>query len=285
MADLGARLMPVTDASNYTLPSTSKGLEWLARMGYVAKGVVYATVGVLAAMTALGVGGDTTGTEGAVSRIGRQPFGLVLIGLIAAGLLGYVVWRFTQAIKDPEHKGKDASGLIQRAGYVISGLIYGALALYTVSLLLGTLGTGGSSVSGSSLTAELMSYQGGIWAVAAVGAIIMGVGIAQFVRAYREKFKERWNVSQMSQAQEAWASRASRWGLGARGLVFGVIGGFLITAAWHADPSEAKGLEGRSTNSPANPMDRGCWAWSPLASFVTAYTASSMPVIDGSMSE
>jgi hypothetical protein len=237
--------MPVTHASNYTPPSTSKGLEWLARMGYVAKGVVYATVGVLAAMTALGVGGGTTGTEGAVSRIGRQPFGLVLIGLIAAGLLGYVVWRFTQAIKDPEHKGNDASGLIQRAGYVISGLIYGALALYTISLLLGTLSAvGGSSVSGGSLTAELMSYQGGIWAVATVGAIITGVGIAQFVRAYREKFKERWNVSQMSQAQEEWASRASKWGLGARGLVFCIIGGLLIAAAWHADPSQARGLEG-----------------------------------------
>ncbi|HKF93470.1 MAG TPA: DUF1206 domain-containing protein, partial [Gammaproteobacteria bacterium] len=81
-----------------TPPDAGKGVEWLARMGYVAKGVVYMIVGVLAAMTALGVGGATTGTIGAVSRIEHQPFGQALVGLMALGLVGYVLWRFTQAV-------------------------------------------------------------------------------------------------------------------------------------------------------------------------------------------
>jgi hypothetical protein len=228
-----------------TPPDAGKGVEWLARMGYVAKGVVYMIVGVLAAMTALGVGGATTGTKGAVSRIEHQPFGQALVGLMALGLVGYVLWRFMQAVMDSEHKGKDAGGLIQRAGFAISGISYGLLALYTIHLLLGSMAVGsGSSGSESSLTAEPMSHRGGIWVVGAVGAIIVGTGVAEFMRAYREKFKEQWRTSQMSWAQEVWATRTSKWGLGARGVVFAIIGGFLTTAAWHTDPSETTGLEG-----------------------------------------
>lgn len=227
------------DSSRYA----GKGVEWLARMGYAAKGVVYAIVGVLAAQAAFGSGGETTGTKGAVSHIGSQPFGQVLLALVALGLIGHVIWRFTQAIKDPEQKGAGAGGLLQRAGFMISGWIYGLLALYTISLLLGFFGDGKGSGS-SDLTAKLMSYQGGIWAVAIIGAIVVGVGATQFIRAYREKFKQRWKTSQMSREQEQWATRVSKWGLGARGVVFCIIGGFLIIAAWQSDPSEAKGLAG-----------------------------------------
>ncbi len=52
-------------------------IERLARFGYAAKGVVYIVVGVLATLTALGVGGETTNAQGALRSIARQPFGRV----------------------------------------------------------------------------------------------------------------------------------------------------------------------------------------------------------------
>jgi len=50
-------------------------LDPVARAGYVAKGVVYATVGLLDGQAALGVGGKTVGTGGALESVGSQPFG------------------------------------------------------------------------------------------------------------------------------------------------------------------------------------------------------------------
>jgi hypothetical protein len=73
-------------------------------LGYAAKGVVYGIVGLLAAQAAVSAGGRTTDTQGALGAIVTQPFGKVLLSLVAIGLMGYVIWRFVQAIKDPEIK-------------------------------------------------------------------------------------------------------------------------------------------------------------------------------------
>ncbi len=52
----------------------------------------------------------------------NQPFAKFLLALVAIGLIGYVIWRFVQAIKDPENKGNDAKGLAVRIGYAVKGL-------------------------------------------------------------------------------------------------------------------------------------------------------------------
>lgn len=223
--------------------AAGKGVEWLARFGYAAKGVVYAIVGVLAAMVAFGMGGQTTGTKGAVSQIGSETHGQVMLLAVAVGLFGYVVWRFAQAIKDPEHEGTGFKGLIKRASFFVSGLIYGSLAIYTISLLLGAGGGGGGN-SKESMTARLMSYEGGVWAVGIIGALIVLMGVMQFVRAFKEKYKQKWSLASMGATQTRWASRIAKWGLSARGLVFFIIGGFVIVAALQTDPSKATGLNG-----------------------------------------
>ena len=102
--------------------------ERLFRLGYAAKGLVYAIVGWLAALAALGPSGRTTGTRGALRSLLKQPFGRILLGLVALGLSGYVLWRFVQAIMDTENKGTDAKGIILRLSYAGNGLIYGGLA-------------------------------------------------------------------------------------------------------------------------------------------------------------
>ncbi len=51
----------------------SPWVDRMARAGYAAKGVVYATIGVLAMREALGLGGTTTGVGGAMRSMGPQP--------------------------------------------------------------------------------------------------------------------------------------------------------------------------------------------------------------------
>jgi hypothetical protein len=219
----------------------SPWIERLARAGYVAKGVVYAVIGVLSLRVALGAGGKTTGTGGAVRSLGEQPFGRALLAVLAVGLIGYMVWKLVQAISDADNKGSDAGGIARRVGYAGSALIHGGLAFTAVSLAAGMSGSGGSS---DSLTARLMSQPYGRLLVAAVGLGVIGVGLYQLHAAYKAKFLNDLKLAEMSVAKRRWTTRAGRFGTAARALVIGVAGAFLILAAYQADPEETRGLGG-----------------------------------------
>ncbi|MGB3755988.1 MAG: DUF1206 domain-containing protein, partial [Rivularia sp. (in: cyanobacteria)] len=117
-------------------------VERLARFGYASKGAVYFIVGLLAVQAAFGKGGQTTDTEGALKSLVQQPFGQILLGLVAIGLMGYVIWRFVEAINDPEHKGKDLKGIAIRLAYVANGLAYAGLAWTAVQIAMGSASSG-----------------------------------------------------------------------------------------------------------------------------------------------
>jgi hypothetical protein len=219
-------------------------LERFGRFGYAAKGVVYALVGVLAVQEAFGRGGKTTGTEGALQAIARPPFGQFLLGVVAVGLVGYALWRFIQAIMDTENKGTHAKGIVTRGGYVVIGLIYAGLAVSAVRLIMGSGGGGSGEASTQGWTARLLSQPFGQWLVGIVGAVVIGIGLYQFYQAYSAKFREELNSVEMSSSEETWATWIGRFGFAARGVVFGIIGGFLIIAAIQAQPQEARGLGG-----------------------------------------
>ncbi|MCA9117698.1 MAG: DUF1206 domain-containing protein [Planctomycetaceae bacterium] len=226
-----------------TVPEADAWVEKLARFGYATKGVVYCIVGVLATMTAFGQGGETTGTKGAVNLIAGMPFGRTLLVLTALGLLGYVAWRFVQAVMDPGGRGTDAKGIAARVGIGISGISYLLLALYAMGIVLGSGGgSGDDSSSKQAWTAELMSQPFGIWLVGLIGLVVLGVGLYHFWRAYQASFMRSYNLHEMSDSEITWALRLGRVGLVARGITFSIIGGFFLQAAWQADPSEARGL-------------------------------------------
>src|SRR5689334_411677 len=75
----------------------SRGSEWFARGGFVARGLVYGIIGFLALKLAFGAGGKTTDQKGALETVAQQPFGKVLLVLVAIGLAGYACWRFVRA--------------------------------------------------------------------------------------------------------------------------------------------------------------------------------------------
>src|SRR5688500_11208760 len=85
-------------------------IELVARAGYLALGVVYTLVGVLAIQAAF-TAARTPNTQDALATIREAPFGRVLLGLTAAGLLCYVVWRLVQAWWDTEYKGRTWKGV------------------------------------------------------------------------------------------------------------------------------------------------------------------------------
>lgn len=217
-------------------------IEWLARVGYAAKGVVYLLIGGLAARAALGTGGRTTDSGGALTSIGDGAAGKLLLGLIALGLVGYAAWRVTAAATDAEGKGDDAKGLAKRAAGAGRGLLYLGLALQAVQLLRGTGGGGGNSSRAEDWTARLMAAPFGRWLVAAVGLGVIAYALYQLYRAYAAKVRKHLDLSRLGAEGQRLVVAVGRFGIGARGVVFLVIGWFLIRAARQSDSSEASGM-------------------------------------------
>jgi hypothetical protein len=217
----------------------------LARFGYAAKGFVYIIIGLLAALAAFTTGGRTTDSRGAMEEIFSQSYGKLLLGVVAGGLTGYAIWKIVQALKDTENKGSGPKGIAFRIGYTVSGVIHAGLALSAVQMIIGS-GEGGSTGDAASKewTAKLMEQPFGQWLVAAVGLGFVIFGISQIYKAYSTKFREKLKTEEMSEGIENFAVRIGQIGLVARGVVFGIIGVFLVQAALHSNAGEARGLSG-----------------------------------------
>jgi len=219
----------------------------LARFGFAAKGIVYITIGVLAAYAAFTTGGKTTDSRGALEEILFKPYGKYLLGAIAVGLAGYALWRFVQAIKDTENKGSGAKGIAVRIGYAVIGVIYAGLAFSALQLVLGSGGESKGDSTSKEWTATLLAQPYGQWLVGAIGLGFIAAAVSHFYKAYTAKFREKLMTSQMSEKAQSFALRTGQFGLAARGVVFGLIGAFLIQAALYSNAGEARGLGGALT--------------------------------------
>jgi len=218
-------------------------IERLARLGYAAKGVVYVLIGSLAAYGAY-VGGAPTDSRGALTRVVRQPYGRVLLGVVAVGLAGYALWRLVQALRDTEDKGSDLKGLSIRFGYACIGFVYAGLSYSAVQLILGYGAGKGSDQTSKEWTATVFTFPFGRLLVGLGGLCVIGFGLWQCYKAFTARFRKKWKRHEMSEHARSLAIRAGQVGLTARGVVFGIIGIFLIQAALRARPEEARGLSG-----------------------------------------
>lgn len=212
----------------------------LARLGYAAIGAVYGLIGALALRLALGVGGETTDQQGALRQILEAPFGRVLLGLIALGLFGYLIWRIIEAVLDVEGKGDEAKGLVARSGYFISGLLAGYLGFAAARLALGS--GGGQGNGAQDWTARLLGAPFGQLLVGLVGAIVIGVGLNQIYKAWAEKYREELAWNRMSAGERTLADRVAKIGLVAHGIVLSMTGWFFIQAALTFNPEEVGGV-------------------------------------------
>lgn len=223
------------------LLSTDRPLESAGRIGYAFKGVLYVLLGVLA-VDAAWSGGSTEGRRGALQTVAETAFGDLLLGVLAVGLAAYAVWRLAMAALDPEGRGTDARGLAHRAGYVVSGLSYGVLAVAAYRITQGGGGGGGNGAEEGAQTA--LELPGGRYVLGLVALAVVGFGVYEVVRAYTARFMSDLALSGEGAQHRDTVRRLGQAGLAARGVVYGVIGAALAVAAVQYDPDEAYGLDG-----------------------------------------
>ncbi len=217
---------------------TNPWVERAARLGYVVRGLIYGAMGVLALGLAFGLDSGTTDQRGTVAPLGEIGIGKLFLVVVVISLLAYAGWGLIRAIYDPLHRGDDPAGIMSRVGFAWSGLNYAALAVFAAGLLLGaSKPNSGDSVQ--KVVGWALGLPGGGVIVTVAGAIGILGGLGQFWDAYKAGFRKDLKRNQMTRAQRITVDSLGRFGMVARGVIFGTVGIFVLVAGLHHDAADA----------------------------------------------
>lgn len=242
----------------------------LARTGFVAKGVVYGIIGVLTFKAAFDMGGQKAGQMQVLEFLEKQTFGNILLILMALGLACYATWRFIQAVKDPENIGDDSKAKAKRAGFFCSGLLYLGIGVMAALKAFGSGSGGSGSGSESAQNSSFLASDTGLWIIGIVGAGIVIAGIFQFVKAYKNDYQKKFDLSSLNdQKKRESVEKTAKFGLSARGVILLIIGYFAIQAALDSNPSEIKTTQ--EAFSFIQESDYGPWLMGLVAAGLIAY--------------
>jgi hypothetical protein len=219
----------------------------LARMGYVARGLIYGIIGLLAMKVALGVSGSLEDMHGAIASIGNQLFGRILLIIILIGLIGYSLWGLIRAFFDPLNKGRNFKGILERIGYFMSAVVYGILIIPTYNFVFGASSANQAGVDGfqlKNIISTIFLMPMGRWIVGIIGVIVLGISLYQGYQGIRYNFDEQIKQYDLTFRQKKIIKTLGRFGTLARAVVSGVIGLFLIFAVYNASSTGTKGIDG-----------------------------------------
>jgi hypothetical protein len=232
----------------------SKALEVLARVGLVAYGVVHFLIGWLALQIAWGLArSDSADTSGAMKTLADQPFGQVLLWLVAVGLAALALWQASAVIWG--YRNLEGAKRVRKQ--ITSGAKAVIFAALGYSAGAAALGAGSSSAqSQQQATSGVLGWPGGRVIVIVAGLVIIGVGVASIVKGAKKSFAEEIDTSALSPTLRTAVARLGQVGYIAKGLAFGVVGGLLSYATLAFDPQKAQGLDGAMQTILAQPFGR-----------------------------
>lgn len=237
----------------------------VGRIGHAARGTLYAIVGFLAVLVAVGERSRAPDREGALRVVANQPAGELLLVLLGLGLLGFAIWRLAQGLFAREGDDGTRPGLPKRVGYTALGLFYGFTA--GVAFVL-AFHLGAPSGNEQQETAGAFDLPLGRYAVGLVGVGLIVAGVVNVYRSLTQKFRKYLREHELGKTARDWAIALGVVGHLARAAVFSLVGTFVLKAAVEYDASEAVGLDGalaKLAQQPLGPVLLGAVAAGLLA--------------------
>ena len=215
-------------------------MQWLARAGYAARGLVFVILAYFTAVAALDAHTRPIDGKDALRSVLTAPFGSALLAIITAGLLCFALWREAQSVFDLDRCGSDAMGLARRTVYGAAGLFYAGFATVSLSMLTGAH-TNTTEQTVHDWTGWLLGQPFGQVAVGAIGVAIMIAGLCIGVAGLRTQFRKRLVLKPQPRRLVTALGCA---GYLTRSALTILIGLFLVFAAFHSNAHEATGLAG-----------------------------------------
>lgn len=219
----------------------SDTLDHAVRAGLLAYGLVYLVIAWLAIQLALGDREGSASTSGAVRELAQQPFGGVMVWLVALGMFLLVVWRLLEAAVG--HRDEDGGARLgKRIGSVGKAVVYVVIGVSALRVATGS-GSGSGGGGSDSFTAKILDLPFGQVLVGLVGAAVVGYGVALGVRAWTEGFREHLSAG----GKSGDAGTAYVWfgkvGYAAKGVALALVGGLFCYAAITHDAAKSGGLD------------------------------------------
>jgi Domain of Unknown Function (DUF1206) len=188
----------------------------------------------------------------ALKTLADQPFGKVLLWLVAVGLVALALWQASEAIWG--YRNREGAKRVRKQ--VTSGamaVIYAALGVSAASVALGSGAS--SSESQQQATSGVLAWPGGRVIVVVSELIIIGVGLAHVVKGVKKSFAQEIDTSSMSPVASEGVARLGQIGYIAKGVALGLVGGLLSYATLTFD-RQKQGLDGAMQTILAQPFGR-----------------------------
>lgn len=210
----------------------------LVRLGYLAKGLIYVFIGVLALGVAFGLrGGQLTDPSGVLATLLKQPFGTVMLTLIGVGILAYAAYYLFEAIMDLKRVGGGVRGWISRSLTIIKAVAYGTIGIEALNRV---FLNGRPSGDAEDSARMVMRFPLGEVLIVLVGLGIAIYGVTQLKMAWDGQADDDLDVAKVRR-EAAWILPLGRIGSGARSVILILMGGALLWSGLQERPSNADG--------------------------------------------
>jgi hypothetical protein len=225
------------------------GVVKVGRIGWFAKGLVYAIAGYLALSVAAKASGwadpaaadQEASPTGAIKTVAASTGGTLLLWLLAIGMLLYAAWRVVSALLPG---GTDADAMVHRIGYVVSAIVYSTFALSAIALARNSPAAQNGNTKVTDISSSIMSHTAGRLAIGVVGVIVIAVGLYRMSKGFKLDVTDELDLGGMSSARARWMKRLGAVGEVGRGVGIGLVGFFLVRSAVSYDANQATGLDG-----------------------------------------
>ena len=218
----------------------STWMDRAARAGLVAYAVIYLLLGWLSVQLAFGDHEGTPSSTGALRELAQQPFGDVLIWVVALGMFLLVIWKGLEALVGHRDEQDDGKRIRKRLASGLKAVIYAAIGVSGISVATQSSGGGNSQ---ETWTAKVMDWPGGQLLVGAAGLAIIAYGVYQVWMAWTDKFAEKLDAEGRSGETGTAYLAFGKGGYTAKGVAITLVGGLFCYAAITHDAQKSGGLD------------------------------------------
>jgi hypothetical protein len=219
---------PERQTGEVSVIDKATNLNWLVRIGYFSRAVLYIMTGFIALTSARRIGG---GNDEIFRSVDDLPAGPALMWILVVGLSAYALFRLASPLFDIENTGSDAKGWATRIGHAGSAVGHVALAWTAYKFATGASLSGGDGASQAA--SGVLSIAFGNVVIGILGVAFFLAAFAQAQKAISGEFMERISPS---------APDATRWlgaaGFLARAVVFVAIGWSLVETGFFASGAD-----------------------------------------------
>ncbi|MBD3142562.1 DUF1206 domain-containing protein [Microbispora bryophytorum] len=221
-------------------------LEKLAKVGFAARGVLYAIIGLVALQIAFGGGGEADKSS-ALQIVRDAPLGDPLLWVMAVGLAALTIWQVSEAVWG-------RPGVKERVEAVAKAVVYAALVFSMVALLTRDKAASSSDSQSQDATKTLFELPGGQFLVGLMALGVIALGVFWIYEGWTEKFMKDMYVT--GPRARGLVVKLGKAGYIARGVIALAAGALIGQAAITYDPDKAAGIDGALkalADTPAGP--------------------------------